>query len=135
MYNNRFLTVLRSYKKLPLPPPSVYDCCCFQLHLAKLSKETIELTRGDDLKNILHRSEQREQQLNTMIETLENRHRMCQCFTQLVEKLHEKFWFILNLAYFCRHIKEFIELCRSQIYKMDVCIIEESHFSVELVNV
>ena len=53
----------------------MFGLILFQLHLAKLAKETVELTRGDDLKNILHRSEQREQQLNSMIETLEARHR------------------------------------------------------------
>ncbi|KAI0237436.1 hypothetical protein LSAT2_012033 [Lamellibrachia satsuma] len=72
--------------------------CWIQLHLAKLAKETVELTRGDDLKNILHRSEQREQQLNTMIETLESRHRqaiseleeMLTSQTSLVQKLQEE---------------------------------------------
>ena len=46
----------------------------FQAHIAKLAKESIERNRSDDLKLITRRAEQREEELNILIDTLEAKH-------------------------------------------------------------
>ena len=45
-----------------------------QAHLSKLAKDSIEKNRSDDVKAVQIRAEQREQELNMVIEQLENRH-------------------------------------------------------------
>ena len=45
-----------------------------QAHIAKLAKESIERNRSDDLKLITRRAEQREEELNILIDTLEAKH-------------------------------------------------------------
>lgn len=43
-------------------------------HLAKLAKEMVEKNRTDSAKAMTKRAEQREAELNTLIDTLEARH-------------------------------------------------------------
>ena len=45
-----------------------------EAHLARMAKECIEKNRSDDLKAITKRAEQREAELNLMLDTLEARH-------------------------------------------------------------
>lgn len=46
----------------------------FQAHMYKLSKETVERNRSDDLTAMTKRAEQRETELNAIIDSLESRH-------------------------------------------------------------
>ena len=50
-------------------------CVLFaQAHVAKLAKESVERNRGEDVRVLSQRSEQREEELNLLIEQLENKH-------------------------------------------------------------
>ena len=55
-------------------PDTLADIHTLQAHLARLAKETIEKSRTDDVKNVQHRAEQREAELNAMLDRLETRH-------------------------------------------------------------
>ena len=46
----------------------------FQAHLAKLSRDSIEKNRSDDIKNVSKRAEHREAELNMLLDQLETKH-------------------------------------------------------------
>lgn len=47
---------------------------CLQLHLAKLAKESIERSRNEDLKAMTKRAQMREEELNSYIEDIGDKH-------------------------------------------------------------
>lgn len=58
----------------------MYEFCymksdvCLQLHLAKLAKESIERSRNEDLKAMTKRVQMREEELNSYIEDIGDKH-------------------------------------------------------------
>lgn len=52
----------------------LYEIWCLQLHLAKLAKESIERSRNEDLKAMTKRAQMREEELNSYIEDIGDKH-------------------------------------------------------------
>lgn len=52
----------------------LYEIWCLQLHLAKLAKESIERSRNEDLKAMTKRVQMREEELNSYIEDIGDKH-------------------------------------------------------------
>ena len=52
----------------------LFSHICFQLHLAKLARDSVERGRSDDLKALSKRSLAREDELNGVLADLEEQH-------------------------------------------------------------
>lgn len=52
----------------------LYEIWCLQLHLAKLAKESVERSRNEDLKAMTKRAQMREEELNSYIEDIGDKH-------------------------------------------------------------
>ena len=73
------------------------------VHLAKISKESIEKNRSDDVRMIQRRSDQREIELNDTINSMESRHgediRSATCFSPTL--IHDTFDCVLSWRLIC----------------------------------
>ena len=76
------LKIKSTQENVPVFRKSIYEdlgnfkdpvCVWLQAHFAKLAKESIEKNRSDDVKAVMARAENREQELNMMIDSMENK--------------------------------------------------------------
>merc|ERR1711862_1090642 len=78
-----------------------------EAHIAKLAKDSIERNRSDDLKLITQRAEQREEELNVLIDILESRHG--QTAGELQDMLSTQTELLNKMRSECRHLTKQLE--------------------------